>query len=251
MKKALSMLILCVGILVLSMAWAPASDITVDEERLREIIEDVIRENPKLIYDTVNAYLRQQRAQMIDKQLDASFKNRINDVISANNPSKGPADAPITIIEYTDFECSFCARGANSVYSLMRRYPGKLKLVFKNNPLEIHAQAFPAAKAALAARNQGKFWEYHDLLFRNTKNLNEKLYLKLARDLKLDLARFNIDRNSDEIARQIAADKAQAKKLSFTSAPVFILNGVMVNGSLPLNYFVRIIERLLKEKKNN
>ena len=224
-----------------------AKEITVSEDQLREMIKQVIKDNPKLIYDTINSYIQKQRAEQQKKQLEASFRNRVQDVVEAHNPAKGPADAPITLIEYTDFECPYCARGASTIDKLIELYPQKIRVVFKNLPLKMHDQALPAAKAALAANKQGKFWEYHDLLFQNSASISEEMLVKLAQEVQLDMAQFNADRQSEAIAKAITQDMAQAKKHNLTGTPAFIANGVVIRGAKPLEYFSKIIDRLLEK----
>jgi protein-disulfide isomerase len=236
-------------ILFFSVISANAGEITINDDQLREIIKQVIKDNPKLIYDTINKYIKGQRAEQQKKQLEASFKNRVKDGVEAHNPSKGDANAPITIIEYTDFECPYCARGAKTLDKLMKLFPDKIRIVFKNLPLKRHAQALPAAKAALAANNQGKFWEYHDLLFKNSANLNEEIIVQLAKDMHLDMTKFNADRQSEVIAQAVAKDMKDAKKLNFTGTPAFIANGVVIRGAKPVDYFAEIIDRLLQEQQ--
>lgn len=159
------------GIIIFLLTTASACALRLSEEEVKVIVRDVIKENPKLIHDTAVKFAREQKKkQQEEKQkraLEESFKNRIEDDISDDCPSKGPAGAPITIIEYTDFQCHYCAKGAKTLDQVMQMYPDKVRVVFKNNPLSFHKQALPAAKAALAADRQGKFWEYHDLLFKN------------------------------------------------------------------------------------
>ncbi len=225
------------------------AQVTVDEEKLREFVIQVMKENPQLVFELYNQYASEMRAQQEDRQLDASFANRIEDTVSESNPVKGPADAPVTIIEYSDFECPYCARGANTAARTLQMFPGKVRLAFKNNPLEFHKQALPAAKAALAARKQGKFWEYHDRLFANSKKLNDELYTNIAKELELDLERFETDRNSEEIAKQIESDQARAKELKLGGTPAFLINGVHVRGAKPIAHFQKVIERLLAEQE--
>jgi protein-disulfide isomerase len=249
MKKNLGKRILVLFLMIFSVVSAHGGEITINEEQLRNIIQQVIKDNPKLIYDTVNQYVREQRTQQQKQQLENSFKNRVKDVIEAHNPTKGPADAAVTIIEYTDFECPYCAKGAETMKQLTELYPDKIRVVFKNLPLKMHNQALPAAKAALAAQNQGKFWEYHDLLFQNSDELQEETLVKLAKDLQLDMAKFNADRQSETIAQFVAKDMEQAEQHKLTGTPAFIANGVVIRGAKPVDSFVQVIERLLEEQK--
>ena len=247
MRKMEARLIGFLGVVLFSVAVAFAGDLAVDEQQLREIVKEVIKENPKLIFDTVNNYVKEQQKKSQQQALEASFKNRINDVVADNNPTKGHKNAPITIIEYTDFQCPYCARGAKTIDRIVEMYPEKVRLAFKNNPLKFHAQALPAAKAALAANRQGKFWEYHDLLFKNSASLNEEKFLKFAQDLGLDMEKFNKDRNSEEIAKQIESEQASASKHKLTGTPSFVLNGVVIRGAQPPKNFVNVIDRLLEK----
>ncbi len=224
-----------------------AADSDISDDRLKEIVKEVIRENPKLLMDTLQKYQADQKKQQQERQLEASFKNRIEDTVSSHNPQKGPADAPVTIIEYTDFQCPYCARGSRTLDLVRKHYPDKVRVVFKNLPLKMHKQAEPAARAALAAHKQGKFWEYHDRLFQNSSNLKDETYAKLAADLGLDVDRFNADMASGEIAAQLQTDMEQAKALGFNGTPRFLVNGVEIKGAYPPDYFVTVIERLLEE----
>jgi protein-disulfide isomerase len=218
-----------------------------DDARLKELILEVIKENPQVIYESLDNYLKNQRKAQAAQELENSFKNRVEYQVPSHAPWKGAADAPITIVEYTDFECTFCAKGAGILKELEKKYPGKLKIVFRHNPLKMHTEALPAAKAAMAAHQQGKFWEYHDLLFENMKHLNEDAFVDLAGNLELDMDQFNAERGSEAIAQQIAADQEQAVAHKFTGTPMFIVNGVVVQGAKPATYFSTVIDRLLTE----
>jgi len=221
-----------------------------DKTALEAFIKEVIRENPELIYETVNTYIQDQKRRQRDNALEDALDNRVEmPTVHPYNPAAGPADAPITLIEYTDFQCPYCARGANTVDLLMKRYDGKIRRVFKNNPLRNHDAALPAAKAALAAGVQGKFWEYHDELFKVSPNINEAVIVETAEAMGLDMERFKADRQSDVIAEQVAADQAEAEKLGLTGTPSFILNGAVVRGARPPQFFSRVIQQLLQENQ--
>ncbi|MCO6430334.1 MAG: thioredoxin domain-containing protein [Deltaproteobacteria bacterium] len=179
--------------------------------------------------------------------LEEQFKNPVKLEIG-NSPTKGPANAAITIIEFSDFQCPFCQRGANVMDEVMKAYPNQVKLVFKNLPLAMHPQATPAAKAALAAGKQGKFWEMHDKLFANQQKLNPQYYEQAAKELGLDVEKFKTDMNDPAIEEQIKADVALAEKHDITGTPGFFVNGVAVKGAYPLQHFKKIIDRWLAKK---
>ncbi len=252
MKRILYTLLLTLFLLMPAMT-VTAEDVTLtlDEEKLRELIKEVIRENPELLYETINAYVVELRQKKQDQDLESSLKGpRAEDEIRSHNPVKGPLkeeDAVITIVEYTDFECPYCVRASRTMEELLKKYPENIRLVFKNKPLEMHENAMPAAKAALAAGNQGKFWEYHDRLFDASPKLGQDQLVEIAKDLKLDMERFNRDLISEEIEAQVALDIADAEALGFKGTPSFLINGIKTSGARPLAYFSEIVDRLLAE----
>ncbi len=210
-------------------------------------------QNVKKIGDSLEKYFQKKReeaqaqAQKSEIQkMDEQFKNPVK-VDIGNSPVRGNADAKITIVEFSDFQCPFCQRGANTMEDVLKEYPNDVKLVFKNLPLPFHDKAKPAAKAALAAGKQGKFWEMHDALFKNQGDLSEELYVKLAGDLSLDVAKFKTDLASEELTKQVEEDSAQAQKLGVNGTPGFFVNGVLVSGAQPLPAFKAIIDRWLKQ----
>ena len=248
MRIILCLAVLMTAILVVPPAAWSADASGMDEARLRELIKEVIKENPQLIYDTVNEYAMELQRQQREKEFEASLKNRRSEPLQDYHPTKGPDKAPVTIVEYTDFECSYCARAAGTLKQLLEKYPKEIRLVFRHNPLSMHKNALPAAKAAMAAHNQGKFWPYHDLLFANMRDLNDAKLVSLAKELDLDMARFEADRQSEVIAVQVQKDSERAKFHKFTGTPMFLVNGVVVRGAQTNEYFSEVIDRLLAEK---
>jgi protein-disulfide isomerase len=245
----LTLAIVAAGLLFFTLIPGSAQDITVgtvaiDKETLREAIIQVLKEDPKLVYDALNTY-QQKMAGNSQQQLEDSFKNPLSIPVRPENPAKGPGNAPVTIISFMDFQCPYCSRAVATMNSLMDKYPGKLRLVYKNNPLENHPAALDAAKAALAANRQGKFWEFRDLLYADMSKLNDGGYVQLAKNLGLNLDAFNADRKSEAVAAVIAADQEEAMKNNLKSVPFFVINGVMVKGAKDIGYFSTVIDRLL------
>ena len=209
----------------------------------------------ELIGQTVESYMqerqvraRKQAEEQANAELERQFKNPVKIEIG-NSPVKGPKDAKVTVIEFSDFQCPYCVRGKETMDQLLKAYPNDVKLVFKNLPLGFHQQAVPAAKAALAAGKQGKFWEMHDELFANQQKLNGALYEELAKKLELDVAKFKKDMEDPEIAKQIEDDKKIAAANDIQGTPGFFVNGVAVRGAYPLEHFKTIVDRWLKEGK--
>ncbi|MFH7319090.1 DsbA family protein [Desulfurivibrio sp. D14AmB] len=148
-------------------------------------------------------------------------------------PFLGPADAPITIVEFSDFQCPFCARVKPLIEEVMRRNPDQVKVVFKHFPLPSHQLARPAAVAAMAAQNQGKFWEMHDRIFAAQKELSPAKIRAMAQELQLDMARFDRDINSPEMARRLEKEIADGQQAGVRGTPALFVNGRPVSQRTP------------------
>ncbi|MEY4667304.1 MAG: hypothetical protein RL518_3 [Pseudomonadota bacterium] len=182
----------------------------------------------------------QQRA-----EVENQFKNPAKIDITGS-PVKGPATAKVTIVEFSDFQCPYCRRGYETMEQLVKAYPNDVKVVFKHFPLPFHNEAEPASKAAWAAQQQGKFWEYHEELFKNQDKLGSEYYMEIAKNLKLDLEKFKKDMASEAAAKQIKADMEIGQKNGIQGTPGFFVNGVAVKGAYPVDHFKGIIDRWLK-----
>jgi len=174
-------------------------------------------------------------------------------------PSLGPADAPITIVEFSDYQCPYCFRWHTQVYkSLMEAYPDQIRFVYRNFPLSFHQNAFPAAEAALCAGDQDKYWEFHDVLFDNQPLLNNQSglvldqanYNQYATDLGLDVTTFEECMTSHKHQQEILDDMSYASRLPNESTgetavggtPTFFINGHRLGGAYPIEYFKQIID---------
>jgi len=162
-------------------------------------------------------------------------------------PSIGPADAPIVIVEFSDYECPFCKRWHDEVYQpLMAAYPGKIRLVFRNFPLtSLHANAFPASEAALCAGDQGAYWPFHDKLFTYADGFGEEVYLKYATELGLDNTTFNDCITNNKHRSFVQDDIDFAVDLGISSTPTFFINGLAVVGAQPVEVFKQVIDKEL------
>jgi protein-disulfide isomerase len=169
------------------------------------------------------------------------------------SPFEGPKDAPITLVEFSDFQCPYCSRLAPVVKQVLKKYPKKVKLVFKNYPLtKIHKMAMKAAVAALAAKEQGRFWEYHDKLFEDQRELSDKKFLDIARELGLDMGKFEHDMNDPKIAALIERDTNEALSNGVRGDPTLFLNGHQVrslNAVLIESDIDRELKRLCDRQK--
>ncbi|WP_163870607.1 DsbA family protein [Myxococcus eversor] len=164
-----------------------------------------------------------------------------------NAPVKGPKNAPVTIVAFSDFECPFCSRVVPTLKQIEDQYGGKVKVAFKNQPLPMHANAKAAAAAALAAHEQGKFWEMHDKLFANQRALDRASLDKYAQELNLNVAKFKAALDENKFAAQIDADAAEGSRLGASGTPTFFINGRTLVGAQPLDAFKRVIDEELKK----
>jgi protein-disulfide isomerase len=162
-------------------------------------------------------------------------------------PSLGPADAPVVIVEYSDFQCPYCKRAQATVKELQAKYPDKVRLVFKNHPLAMHKQAHLAAEAALAADAQGKFWEMHDLLFAFNDALERADLDAYAEEIGLDMQRFNDDLASQRFAERIREESREVLAIGATGVPAIFVNGVYIKGAKPLAVYEQAVLAALGE----
>ena len=173
--------------------------------------------------------------------------NKVYDLKIGKSPVRGPADAPVTIVEFSDFQCPFCSQASGLIDQVLKAYPKDVKFVYKNYPLPFHPHAMPAAKAAVAAGEQGKFYEMHDKIFANQRNLSEDFYVKAAGEIGLDVDKFKKDMASPEVQAQINADMKEAQS-SVRGTPTIFINGKKPQGR-SFDLYKSIIDGILKEKK--
>ncbi len=165
-----------------------------------------------------------------------------NDVILGDSDK-----AQVTIVEFSDFECPFCSRGKNTVDEVKKAYGDKVRVVFKHHPLPFHRNAKPAHYASIAAGKQGKFWEFHDKAFANARALNDANFTAWAKELGLDLAKFDKDRKDKATAAQVVKDMEMAGTVAVRGTPNFVINGRKIVGAQPLAMFKAIIDEELKK----
>jgi protein-disulfide isomerase len=166
-----------------------------------------------------------------------------------DSPASGPATAEVTIVIFADFECPFCARGQETVDKILARYKGRIRLVFKHNPLAFHSHAFLAARASMAAHAQGKFWAYHDALYETKAKFDEQDLYRIARRVRLDMGRFRSAMGSTRFDALIARDQQLALLLGANGTPAYFINGRPIEGAAPELQFRLIIEEELERAR--
>lgn len=160
-------------------------------------------------------------------------------------PTRGPDGAAVKIVEWSDFECPFCRRVGPTLDQIEETYGEDVQIAFKHMPLAMHRKARPAHAAAEAAGRQGKFWEMHDLIFANQREMSEAKYVEYATELGLDTEQFQKDVASAQVKQRIDADYAQASKLGLTGTPAFFVNGRFLSGAQPFDSFKVLIDEEL------
>ena len=174
-------------------------------------------------YDQVLAEL--ERMEAANKPLDADKTAKI---AAGTVPEYGPADATVTVVEFSDFQCPYCSLAANALTELKPKYGDKVRFVFRQFPLSFHQQAHLAAQASLAANAQGKFWEFHDKLFANQKALERADLEKYAEEIGLDMDQFRKDLDDGTYAKTVDADMALGTEVFVSGTPTMFINGARV-----------------------
>ena len=170
-------------------------------------------------------------------------------VNTAGSPTRGAANAPVTIVQFSEFQCPFCSRVEPTLDQLLKDYDGKIKIVFKQMPLAFHNNAQKAAEASLFAHENGKFWELHAKMFANQSALSIEDLKKYATEVGLDAAALEAALNSNKYAAAVKADTEDASKAGISGTPSFLINGKLVVGALPIDAFKKEIDAALAAAK--
>ena len=167
-------------------------------------------------------------------------------------PSKGPAKAPVTIVEFSDFHCPFCRRVLPTLAQLESQYGEKIKLVFRDFPIDnLHPEASKAHEAARCANEQGKFWAYHDKLFASPSKSSPEIFKGFAKDLGLNATAFEVCLSSGKYQAAVKKDIEEGNRLGVTGTPAFFINGRIISGAQPLEAFARVIDDELARVQNS
>ncbi len=168
--------------------------------------------------------------------------------ITESNHIRGDVNAPITLVEFSDFECPFCSRHYPTLNKILSDYRGKVRLVYKHFPLtQIHPNAQKAAEASECASEQGKFWEYHDKIFENQSGgLSLEKFKQWAKDLKLESSKFDDCLNSGKFAKVVADDLQEGVEKGVSGTPGTFVNGQLIVGAVPYDTFKQAIDSLLQ-----
>jgi protein-disulfide isomerase len=168
-------------------------------------------------------------------------------VDDGGNPALGPNNAPITIIEFSDYQCPYCRQWYSEVYQrLLQTYPDKIRFVYRDFPLSsIHPEAEAAAEAADCAGEQGRYYDFHDKLFSGEVELSSAAYTQYAQELGLDQVKFKDCVSSQRFKNEVTADYQSAANLGVRSTPTFFINGIPLIGAQPFEAFQEVIDKEL------
>jgi len=208
----------------------------------------------------VRDYLKEQKAAQQQRAYVANLRQNAKVATFLEEPEpirvavkgegafvKGPKDAPVTLVEFTDFHCPFCGKVVATLKDVMREYDGKIRWVFRDFPIaSLHPGAPKAAEAARCAGEQGKFWEYHDLLFESQSAATIEDFKRSAEHLKLELKSFGQCLDTGKHRAAVEADVQEGARLGITGTPTFFINGRILVGAQPLENFRKIIEAELR-----
>lgn len=204
---------------------APCSDVPVSVAQCVKEARDC-----KSCLPAARFLVRQVRKGLPRTKVEAAFRARfapelVKSVDLGGSPFKGPEGAPVTIVEWADFECPFCGQARPRLEEMLEAYPNKVRIVFRNYPLSMHPHAESAARAAVAAGLQGKFWQMHAALFENQQSLEKVTIERLARDIGVDVKRFTADWNSEAVAEAVAKDRKAGDAMGLEGTPLIYVNG--------------------------
>jgi protein-disulfide isomerase len=259
---------LSVVTLILSMVFLSSCT---SDEKMKEQVSKLLKDDPKILAEAIEKHpveilealqraAKQAQEEMgkkregdEKKKLEEAFDKPLLADIRSDETIRGAKDAPITLVEYSDFQCPFCSRGYETVQALMTKYNGKIRFIYKHLPLSFHEHAMITAQyyEAIRIQDEKKAFAFHDEIFKNQKKLqNGVAFLEAtAKQVKADMGKLKKDLNSDAVKNRIAVDMKEAEKFGMQGTPGFLLNGIPVRGAYPPDYFTGLVEQLVAKGK--
>jgi protein-disulfide isomerase len=220
---------------------------------LEQQVLEILRKNPEILYQVLRKYAEEKRAaeeQQEKADRAAAVQKFFQDskAVIGGSPTMGSTSNKILLVEFSDFQCPYCAKSHAVLQQFMAKHKDRVTLVYKNFPLtQLHPQALPSAKAAWAAHKQGKFWEYHDVLFANQAKLSEEFYLETAQKLKLDLPKFRADYAAAD--QSIVNDYSLGRKLDVQATPTLFMNGQLLTNAVSIEELEKLLAKVDKKSK--
>ncbi|MCP4912331.1 MAG: thioredoxin domain-containing protein [Oligoflexia bacterium] len=225
-----------------------------------EILADAIKANPVQFLEAIQFAAENAKKEMAKKReedekkkFEEAFNNPLEPQIRKDEMIRGPKNAPITLVEYSDFQCPFCQRGFNNVQALLKKYGKNIRFIYKHLPLSFHKEAMITAQyhEAIRLQSEEKAWAFHDEIFKDIQRLRmgEKFLKKIAKKVGANQKRIDKDKSSAAVMNRIKEDQAEAAKFGMQGTPGFLLNGIPLRGAYPVSEFDKIIDRLVKDGK--
>jgi protein-disulfide isomerase len=262
MKFVNVLMMLCCSTLIMSCT---------SDEKMKQQMTKILQDDPKVLTEAIEKHpaafiealqkaakvaqeeMGKNREVEEKKKLEESFDKPLVADIRSDESIRGPKDAPLTLVEYSDFECPFCSRGYDTVVALLKKYDGKIRFVFKHLPLSFHEQAMITAQYYEAVRLQDpkKAFAFHDEIFKNQRKIkNGVAFLDATvKQVGADLGKVKKDISSAAVKARIDQDMKEAASFGMQGTPGFLLNGVPVRGAYPPDYFDGIVDQLVKKGK--
>jgi protein-disulfide isomerase len=233
------------SIFLVMLTWPVSS--RADTPDLEQKVLQIIRNHPEILIQSIQTYQREKAGKQ--QQERQAFLERMKtnpQSVIGQSPIKGSPQSKIILIEFSDFQCPYCAQAQEPIRQFIEKHENDVALIYKNIPLTaLHPNAMSAAKAAWAAGQQGKFWQYHDALFSHQDKLGEALYLSIAQELGIDINQFNHDRHSSSADAFIKKDTDLAESMGIPGTPFIIMNGEVLNGQVQAASLDKLLEKIL------
>lgn len=260
-SKALNGLLALVAGLSLAACAPSAPQLKKIMEENPDILYGVIQKDPKKFLDVVNEAAQKARASEESRYAEEETKAREEEFKNPKTPATpddrayaGDKAAAITIVEYSDFQCPYCQRGHATMKEVLQAYPGKVRLLFKNFPIErIHPLARPAHEMyeAIALQDTAKAVKFMGIIFEGQDELNkggQKFIEDTAKKVGANVAKAKTDAKGEVVQKRIADDRAEAEKYGFSGTPGYLVGGVSLKGAYPIDEFKKVIDQLLAKK---
>ena len=217
-----------------------------------ELVLSVLENHPVLVADLVERAGEIRKEKIVEEQWRRELANPKTPSIAADRPVRGSRAAPVTIVEYSDFQCPYCESASRTIRKILAEHGGAVRYVYKHNPLPFHAAAEPAARyfEAIALQSEEQAWQFHDRVFEQQQSLSggEDALREIASALDIDQARLTRDLSSPAVAERLRLDQEEAQKFGFDGTPAFLVNGVSLIGNQPSEDFDRVIRFFTPER---
>lgn len=241
------------------------------DQQIKDQVKKALEDDPKLLISAIEknpvefaeamrtaigkaqAELKRRQEEEEKKKLEEKFDKPLVPKIRKDEMIRGNKNAPLTLVEYSDYECPFCSRGFNTVMELLDKYGDNIRFVYKHLPLSFHRNAMIASQyhEALRMQDEKKAWKFHDEIFKQQGKLKsgETFLKKLAKEVGADMGRLAKDVKSDAVKKRIEEDMKEAAGFGMQGTPGFLINGIPVKGAYPASYFFDIVEKLKAKGK--